>query len=410
MSSIREFIKRNASLILHIFVTLVICIFFNIFFERIPDYLLFGNLALSLIGVYLLYRIIFKKVYADSFLKLMCILSIVISANQFYSYNKLETVFPWLVNVNRNWLIVGLTALLISILLVFKLLTYLEPSNNQKSINNLNNMNSNVSTTSKNDFPTSRNELFSFLRFFGVITALSVMILIPALLLYFFNKYDLDKSALDFDKVFSFLLSYGSSFLLILFAIVITIITLIYIMKFICNQIRSFKISNENESYTVPTYAISVIIVCILLFLSWRITDFSLDDLTQTLAIGDYLALPLAVIVIMILFFLLVQIVHAVFLMLSKVSAADIKDFFKKQEEKLRIGSRVVEIIESIVNIVLDTILSTLTFIKFIPSFFTSLSNMVLLDDYGEENQDVDEDEETSDTEKDATATDENPD
>ena len=71
---------------------------------------------MSLIGVYLLYRIIFKKVYADSFLKLMCILSIVISANQFYSYNKLETVFPWLVNVNRNWLIVGLTALLISIL------------------------------------------------------------------------------------------------------------------------------------------------------------------------------------------------------------------------------------------------------------------------------------------------------
>ena len=35
------------------------------------------------------------------------------------------------------------------------------------------------------------------------------MILIPALLLYFFNKYDLDKSALDFDKVFSFLLSYS---------------------------------------------------------------------------------------------------------------------------------------------------------------------------------------------------------
>lgn len=76
------------------------------------------------------------------------------------------------------------------------------------------------------------------------------MILIPALLLYFFNKYDLDKSALDFDKVFSFLLSYGSSFLLILFAIVITIITLIYIMKFICNQILSFKISNDSESYT----------------------------------------------------------------------------------------------------------------------------------------------------------------
>ena len=34
MSSIREFIKRNASLILHIFVTLVICIFFNIFFAN----------------------------------------------------------------------------------------------------------------------------------------------------------------------------------------------------------------------------------------------------------------------------------------------------------------------------------------------------------------------------------------
>ena len=47
---------------------------------------------MSLIGVYLLYRIIFKKVYADSFLKLMCILSIVHTydyVNQMASYDLL---------------------------------------------------------------------------------------------------------------------------------------------------------------------------------------------------------------------------------------------------------------------------------------------------------------------------------
>lgn len=414
MSSIHEFIKRNASLILHIFIALVFCTFLGIFFEKYPDYLLFGNLVLLLIGVYFVYRMIFKKIYADSFLKLICILLMIISANHFYSYNKLTSVFPWLAS-NHKLLIIGLIVSLLTILFVFKLFTYFESSNNHKFTNNniLNESNNSNNLNSSNelnipqqDLPTIRSEIFSFLRFLSIAIILCLIIFIPALLLYLFNKHDLDKSTLEFDKVLSFLLSYGSSFLLILFAVVITIVTLIYIIKYIYNQIRFFKISNDKESSAIPTYAFSVIIVCILLFLSWRITNFSLNDITETMAIGNYLVLPLAVIIIMVLFFLLVQIVHAVILMLSQVSTTNIKDFLKKQEQKFKIGSRIIEIIESIIDTILNTILAALEFIKFIPNFFVSLSRIVLLEDNEIENQDEDIEDEIANIEKDVTATD----
>lgn len=119
----------------------------------------------------------------------------------------------------------------------------------------------------------------------------------------------------------------------------------------------------------------------IILFLTWRVTDFSLDDLTETLTSGNYLVFPITVIVTMTLFFLLVQITHAIILMLSKISAADVKDFIEAQNEKLKIGSRIIEIIAIVVDIILDTILSTLKFVEFVPNFFDSLKNMILLDD-----------------------------
>lgn len=124
------------------------------------------------------------------------------------------------------------------------------------------------------------------------------------------------------------------------------------------------------------------------MFLAWRITDFTLEDLTEVLVIGDYLALPIAVIVILILFFLLVQITHVIILLLSKMTAQNVKNFIGKQEEKYNLASRIAQIIGSVIDIILDTILSTLEFVKFIPSFFTSLGKIVLSD---EEDNEVEE-------------------
>ena len=404
MSTIRKFIKRNAVLILHIFCTFFLCVILSLFFNRFSDYLLFGNLILALIGVYFLYKMIFKKTYSDSFLKIVCILAMLTSSNHLYSLNKLNELFPWIANVNSNWLVIGLIATLIVILLIFKLLTYIEPQNRNKT-NNYQPNNTQLNSFYKHDgltntenenylsdtLATHRKDFFSFLRFLCILLSCCIIMILPAVLLFLFNKYSLDTVALDFDKIFSFILSYGASFILILFAIIIVIITLVYVAKYVYVQIRSFKKANDedsNKSYPVPTYAFSVIIVCSLLFLAWRLSDISLNDLTQKLIIGDYLALPIAVVVIIVLFFLLVQITHAIILMLSSMSAESIKQFIIKQENKLKIGARIFEVVKNIIDIILNTILSTLEFVNSIPNFIKSLSKMVLYDDDFEESED----------------------
>lgn len=407
MNKFTDFIKRNVVFILHIFVTGVLCVLSTLFFGIYPDYLFFGNLLCAFGIIYCLYKMLFEKNYAMTFLKIICILALLISLNQLYSYSKLTHIFPWIMNFDQKALIAGAIGLCAVILLIFKLLTYVEPSN---STHNSSQSNPDLNGGKNVQYETidqlkkkiddlqnqkERNDFFSFLRFLLAFVGLIIIILLPAILLYLFNKYGLDNSALDIDKVFSFLISYGSSFLLILFALISAIIVLVYIAKYIYILICTLKKVNDEDlkkSYPIPTYAISIFIVSVLMFLAWRITDFTLEDLTEALVIGDYLALPIAVIVILVLFFLLVQITHVIILLLSKMTAESIKEFIEKQEEKYNLASRIAQIIGSVIDIILDTILSTLEFVKFIPSFFTSLGKMVLSDEEDSDGEEDDED------------------
>ena len=401
MNKFTDFIKRNVVLLLHIFVTGVLCVLSTLFFEIYPDYLFFWNLLCALGIIYCIYRMLFEKTYATTFLKLVCLLALLISSNQLYSYSRLIRIFPWITSFDQKVLIAGAVALCVVILLIFKLLTYVEPQNSPKSkleSNNEENLQHETHETIDQlkkkitdlQNQKERDNFFSFLRFLLAFIGLITIILLPAILLYLFNKYNLDNSALDIDKVFSFLLSYGSSFLLILFALISAIIVLVYIAKYIYILMRTLKKANDEDlkkSYPIPTYAISIFIVSVLMFLSWRITDFTLDDLTEVLVIGDYLALPIVVIVILVLFVLLVQITHVIILLLSKMTTENVKEFIDKQEKRYNLLSRVVQIISSIIDIILDTIISTLEFVKFIPSFFTSVGKMVLSD--GEDSEDA---------------------
>ena len=137
------------------------------------------------------------------------------------------------------------------ILLIFKLLTYVEPSSNIQNHSKLkidlyndNNVQHEMIDQLKKEIADLQNQkerdnFFSFLRFLLAFIGLVTIILLPAILLFLFNKYHLDSSALDIDNVFSFLISYGSSFLLILFALICAIIILIYIAKYIYILMRT---------------------------------------------------------------------------------------------------------------------------------------------------------------------------
>lgn len=253
MNKFTDFIKRNVVFILHIFVTGVLCVLSTLFFGIYPDYLFFGNLLCALGVIYCLYKMLFEKNYATTFLKIICILALLISMNQLYSYSKLTRIFPWIMNFDQKALIAGAVGLCAVILLIFKLLTYVEPSN---STHNSPQSNPDLNSGKNAQYETieqlekkiadlqnqkERNDFFSFLRFLLTFIGLIIIILLPAILLYLFNKYGLDNSALDIDKVFSFLISYGSSFLLILFALISVIIVLVYIAKYLYILMRTLK-------------------------------------------------------------------------------------------------------------------------------------------------------------------------
>ena len=373
MSKFINFFKRDANVILHAFCTSVICIFLSFILKEFPNYLLFVNTISSLLIVYCIYRMVFKKVYSDSFLKILCMLTIIVFINDLYSYSKLVQIFPLLSNINPNYINIALIIISTILLIFLKLLSYLE-NRGDRLENEKKKINENISDTKDSK------KKFSFFHFCGLFLIVCFLVIVSACLLYIFYKNDLNKTALEFDKIISFIFSYGASFLLILFAIAIVVISLIYIIKYIYKLLCSFKKSSEEEA-TIPTYAFSVIIVCALLFWVWRISDFTLDDLTDKIIIGDYLAIPIATMVALVLFFLLVQIVHAIFLILSKMTAKNIADFIKKQNDKLQLGNKIAYIVESIISIILDTIISTLSFVSFIPSFFGALNIMVLNDD-----------------------------
>ena len=396
-----DFIKKNAVILLHIFCTFVLSTILSLFFSYFSDYLLFGNIILCLIAVYFVYKIIFKKEYSDSFLKIMCLVFILIAINKLYSYDRLTTLLPWFASLNQNIITIALIVIAIIILLFFKLLTLIEKGKEAtqapKSIpNSAPNIDSSV-TSATNISPVISNEkkeLYSFLRFLGMLVLLLFLITVPIVLLYVFHKNQFEYELLAFDKVLTFILSYGASFLLILLAIVIVLIALFYLVKYMYNLLLSFSNKTKGEK-PFPTYAISVVVVCILLFLAWKISDYTIDDLTETLVAGEYLAFPIAAIVAIVLFFLLVQIVHTILLMLNKMTVDNITKFLKEQNGKLKVTEQIHEIINSIITIILTSISAILNFIKFIPDFFTSLSNMVLSND----NEECSTDEEYSETE-----------
>lgn len=382
MSSIVDLIKRNAAFLLHIIVTAILCVICALFFQKYPDFLLFGNVVLLCGALYYVYRIIFKKVYADSFLKIVCIAAMMIAANELYSYRKLVSVLPILATVDQKWIIVGFVVIVLSLLLIFKLLTYVDQGAYPQGPTPVGN------TPTPLPADPSKNNFYSFLWFLVAVVGICVVVAIPVVLLYLFNKYSWDKAPLNFNQLVSFLASYGLSFLVILFALIVVIITLISAAKYIYFQIMSFKKASDkdaNKPYPVPIYTFSIIVVCVLLYLAWKVSGVSGNNLINAFLNADYLALPLAIIAAVVLFFLLIQIIHAIILMLSELTAEKIGKFFKDQEEVLQVWARIVAIIRSIIDIILDTAILTLDFIKFVPNFFGALRGMVLYDDDEEE-------------------------
>lgn len=398
MNAIYSFIKKNQSILSHLFFTGILCVLIILSKDTINSFLFLVNFIISIADLFCIYRMLFKKKYSDSILKICCLAAIAICANNLYSYAQILNILPCLKTVNEYWFWTIFLLILFLLLIIVKIFGFLANSgknNNYWHRSTTSDMESTDQSSTADDIkkannyhtkhtPSSRSavqspeEPYNYLRLTGIIFLTIFLTGIPAVLLIVFNKYNLDTSPLEFDKVISFFISYGFAFLLILFAVIFVFITILHIIKYIFHLIASFNKANEkrndNSDEPVPTYAFSVGIVLILMFLSWKISSFNIDDLTERLVVGDYLALPLASIVVIILFFILVNLVHAILIMLNGKSI----DYIKSFNRKVKLSEKIFRIIKDIVSIILDTMISILDFIRFIPDFFSSLSELVI--------------------------------
>lgn len=93
-------------------------------------------------------------------------------------------------------------------------------------------------------------------------------------------------------------------------------------------------------------------------------------DITNS---GRYLAVPLSFLFITCIFFIFVQLIHAVLILLINMKIETIKAFWQKANAKTNISERILTILQMLIDIILDTLISILQFAAFIPGYVHTL-------------------------------------
>ncbi|GHV05293.1 hypothetical protein FACS1894217_01920 [Clostridia bacterium] len=181
----------------------------------------------------------------------------------------------------------------------------------------------------------------------------------------------------------SYLLGYGASILFIIFALAIIVLALIELARFLYSRIALFKEERKkgkSETSTL-TYVFSVLIVFAMILLTYKISDFTFDKFTEIAWGGDYLALPLILLVGIVAIVLLIRLTHGILSLVMKPDPFDVEETLKE----LEVGSHIKNISISIVKIFFGTIRAALDFVVFIPNFFEAMGKLVLSDDDGDD-------------------------
>lgn len=287
-SVVIRLLRRYARIVLYFVITILLSARSKPLFEKYPDYKWIADVGLLLYLAYNIHKMTFRKTYVYPFLKIICVLFLLMVIHEFYS---LPLLVVDAIHLPDSW--------------------------------------------TPNIF-------------------IEVMITVLFFILFFVLK----------------LLSYKEME--------------IYYLTNTKNGLGDIEKTNDQEETTLNsalTYPLSIMIVMFLMFLRWRVTDFKMDELREMLVQGDYLAFPIAVIVLSVLFYILVQLMHSIFLMMGRMTSQKIVAFLNASDHALKLTEKVSQILKLIVGIILDTILTTLAFVKFIPDFFTAMQKMVLEED-----------------------------
>lgn len=375
MSYFNNKIQKHSRFIMQMLLTGVLSYALNTWIGPQSDYLLAVNLILTSCILYLSYLLIFKKHYQDSLKLILSIFILMIAANHYYSYEEIKKAIPWIDNYNNSKLILILIGLGILTMLLIKLTYWALTEDNPIS-------STNPETSISNSIFDSEHKMGK--NKFSLISAAIVIVIIISVIAVtiggavYIIKNTNNIEQINIMKVLGICVGYGGCLIIILLAII-----------FVCSVMGEFAIATFSriksllelvshspnsdtknskkvlEYINTPTYIISLIIVLVLLYFSYKFSDFSLDDFYEIVSENNYIAVPLLGLILIATFFAFVQLVQIIINILTHKHLLGINQYIK-------------DISKLIIDTVFGSIQSALQFINFIPDFFDSLHEMVL--------------------------------
>lgn len=118
-----------------------------------------------------------------------------------------------------------------------------------------------------------------------------------------------------------------------------------------------------------------------------KFSDFTADQFYDWVNKGEYLLIPLMLLLIGIAFALFLRLTHATLLLIAEMKADDVKKILEKINNKTLIKDKTIDIVKMLIDIVLDSVISILKFVTFIPNFSTMIYDFV----FGDESTDTED-------------------
>lgn len=334
------------------------------------------------------YNAFFKNKYKGMVEKVLSGLMVIAFSNELYDYNKVIALFPIFKSTDPMLFSLIVLGVILSLLIIIKIMTFIYDntdvngiqSSGDNSICAGGNITGGNQTGGGTSAPKSKdNNAWMVLYFVFLIILIGAG---GALFSILYNKGIL-KQSYDFFEVVSYLLKYAGSIVMIFLAIVIVIILLIEMIKLIISRMKVFATSlkHNTQENTVPLYLFSIIVDVVVCYLTYKFTGIDMDSFYDFVNDGKYLALPLMILFVGVAFVIFLRLTHATLVLLVDMKPENVKSFLQKVNAKAKITERVVEIIKMIIDIVLDTLLTALKFVSFIPDFFCTLYTFVLEDE-----------------------------
>lgn len=344
------------------------------------------TLGAVLFLIWCFYRIVFKGGCQEMAVYILSGVSVIMFANKMYDYEKLRTLFPMLKKVDPIYFVLAfLGGILITFILVKVSMYIYSNFENNKTVYNTENETDVVKTSGTAQTSTTGTDNKNNNKTGTIVYLLLLIFLAGAgcALFGILYKNGIPLRDYDFFEVVISLLKYAGSVVLILLAFVVVIIFLIEMLRLIIARMRVFFVSLKEESKedSVPLYALSAVIAIVVFYLAYMVTGITIDTFYDFVNKSEYLALPLLILFIGTAFVVFLRLIHATLLLLVGMKTENIKEFWKKLNDKINITERVAEILRMIMDIILNSVIVVLKFVIFIPDFFDSVYSFVLEDE-----------------------------